>query len=104
MVLNVSSRYGTSTSSNDRNNIINFANTFQRKDLNVKNLTFEEEDKNNKIKNENGTIKDEEQTELRTIISNNLPFTIVIPRQQGSKEADNGVRKYNLKRSVRGTR
>ncbi len=70
--------------------------------MGVKNLTFEEEDGNNKIKDENEVIEDKEQVELRAVIFNNLPFTIVIPRRQESKKADNNARKYNLRRSVKG--
>jgi len=72
--------------------------------LSVKNLAFEGEDKNNKIKNKDRVIEDEEQTKLRAIIPNNLPFIIVIPRRQESKEADNNTRKYNLKKLVKGIR
>ena len=72
--------------------------------MSVKNLTFEREDRNNKIKSEDGAIKNEKQTKLRAVISNNLPFTIVIPRRQESKKTDNNTRKYNLRRSVRGIR
>ncbi len=72
--------------------------------MDVENLIFEEEDRNNKVKDKNRIIKDEKQTELRVVISNNLLFTIVISRRQGNKEADNDARRYNLRRSVRGTR
>ncbi len=72
--------------------------------MGVENLVFEEEDRNNKVEGENKIIKNKEQTELRVVISNNLPFTIVIPRQQGSKGAYNNTRRYNLRRLVRGIR
>ena len=98
------SRYGTPASFGGENDIVNFANAFQGEDLNVENLVFEKEDKNNKIKDEDGAIKDEEQAELRAAISNNLPFTIVIPRRQGSKKTNNNTRKYDLKRLARETR
>ncbi len=104
MILDVSSRYKTSTPSNGEDDVVNFANTFQEEDLNVENLTFEEENKNNKIKDEDRIIKDEEQIKLRATIPNNLPFTIIISRRQGNKEADNNARKYNLKRLARKTK
>jgi len=57
----VSSKYRASTFSNNKDNdIVNFADAFQEKHLNVKNLTFEEKDKNNKIKDKNKIIKDED--------------------------------------------
>src|SRR6266511_3871681 len=65
VILDVSSRYKTSTPSNGEDDVVNFANTFQEEDLNVENLTFEEENKNNKIKDEDRIIKDEEQIKLR---------------------------------------
>jgi len=86
MILDVSSRHRTPVPSNNRDNIVNFADAFQKQDLDVKNLAFEGENKNNKIKSEDGAIKDEKQTELRAAIPNNLPFTIIIPRRQGSKQ------------------
>ena len=55
----MSSRHKTSAPSDSRNNIVNFADAFQGEDLDVKNLTFEKKDKNNKIKGEDKTIKDE---------------------------------------------
>ena len=63
--------------------------------MRVKNLIFEGENKNNKVENKNRVIKDKEQAKLRVIISNNLPFAIVISRRQGSKKADNNIRRYN---------
>ena len=77
---------------------------FKKKDLNVKNLTFEKENKNDKIKDKNGAIKNKKQTKLRATISNNLPFTIAIPRRQGSKRAHNNTRKYNLKKLTKKTK
>ncbi len=41
---------------------------------------------------------------MRVIISNNLLFTVVISRRQGSKKADNNAKRYNLRRLVRGIR
>jgi len=49
--------------------------------LGVKNLVFKEEDGNNKVEDEDKIIKDEEQVELRIIISDNLLFTVVISRR-----------------------
>jgi len=72
--------------------------------LSVENLIFEGEGGNDEVKDENRVIKDEEQTKLRIIISNNLPFTIVIPRRQRNKETDNNAKKYNLRGLARGTR
>ncbi len=69
--------------------------------MGVKNLIFEGENRNNKVENENKIIKDKEQAELRAVISDNLPFIIVISRRQGSKGVDNNMRKYNLRRLVR---
>ncbi len=60
IILDVFSRYRTPASFNNRDNIVNFADAFQEKDLDVKNLIFEGEDKNNKIKDEDRVIKDEE--------------------------------------------
>src|SRR6266498_3827417 len=97
IVLDVFNRHETSAPSNSENNIVNFADAFQGEDLCVKNLVFEKENRNDEVKNENKAIKNEKQTELRAIISNNLPFTIVIPRRQGSKKANNNTRRYNLK-------
>ena len=104
MVLDVFSRYGTSVSSDGGDDVVNFADIFQGEDLSVKNLIFEGEGGNNKVEDEDRVIKNEEQTELRTTIPNNLPFTIVIPRRQRSKKIDNNTRKYNLKRSIKGIR
>jgi len=57
----VFSRHGASASSDNRDSdIVNFANTFQGEDLDVKNLAFEKEDRNNKIEDEDGVIEDEE--------------------------------------------
>ncbi len=53
-------RYRTSAPSNGGDDIVNFADAFQREDLGVKNLIFEGEDKNDKVENEDGAIKDEE--------------------------------------------
>ncbi len=100
----MSSRHGTPAPFDDRDNIVNFADVFQGEDLGVKNLAFEREDGNNKIKSEDGVIKDEEQIKLRATISNNLPFTIIIPRQQEIKETNNNIKRYNLRRSARGIR
>ncbi len=69
--------------------------------MSVKNLIFEGEDGNNKIEDENGVIKDKKQAELRVVISNNLLFTIAIPRRQESKRAHNSARRYNLRRLVK---
>ena len=80
MVLDVSSKHKTPASSGGGDDIVNFADAFQKQDLDVKNLAFEGENKNNKIKSEDGAIKDEKQTELRAAIPNNLPFAIVISR------------------------
>ncbi len=82
----MSNRHRTPTPSNDGDDIVNFADAFQEEDLGVKNLTFEKKDENDEIKDEDRAIKDEKQTELRATISNNLSFTIVIPRRQGSKQ------------------
>ncbi len=59
MILDVFNKHKTPASSNNKNNIVNFADAFQEEDLNIKNLIFEEENKNNKIKDENKIIKDE---------------------------------------------
>ena len=48
--------------------------------MGVKNLTFEKEGGNDEIKDEDRVIKDEEQVKLRVVISDDLPFTIVISR------------------------
>ncbi len=72
----------------DGDDVVNFADAFQGEDLSVEDLVFEGEDGNDKIENEDGVIKNEEQAELRVIIFNNLLFIIVISRRQGSKEAD----------------
>jgi len=72
--------------------------------LGVENLAFEEEDRNDKVKDEDRVIKNEKQAELRVVIFNNLPFTIIISRRQKSKKTNNNTRKYNLKRLVRGTK
>src|SRR6266498_415793 len=83
IILDVFSRYRTPALFNDGDNdIVNFADAFQGEDLGVKNLAFEREDRNNKVKDENKIIKNKKQTELRAAISNNLPFTIVISRRQ----------------------
>jgi len=78
----MSSRYRAPAPSNDGDSdIVNFADAFQEEDLNIKNLIFEREDRNNKIKDEDRVIKNEEQIELQAVISNTLPFTIVISRR-----------------------
>ncbi len=59
MILDVSSRYGTPAFSDNGDDIINFADAFQGKDLGVENLAFEGEDGNNKIEGEDRAIKDE---------------------------------------------
>ena len=101
MILDVSSRYWTPAFSDNGDDIINFADAFQGKDLGVENLAFEEEDRNDKVKDEDRVIKNEKQAELRVVIFNNLPFTIIISRRQRSKEADNSAKKYNLTRLIR---
>ncbi len=60
IIFDVFSRYGTSTPFNNENDVVNFADAFQEEDLDVKNLAFEGEDENDKIKNEDRIIKDEE--------------------------------------------
>jgi len=100
----VSSRHGTPAPFNNEDDVVNFADAFQEEDLGVENLTFEEEDGNDEVEGEDGAIKDEEQAELRAVIPDNLPLAVVIPRRQGSKEADNGARRYNLRRSARRAR
>ncbi len=61
MILDVSSRYKTPAPSDNKDNeIVNFADAFQREDLSVKNLVFEGEDKNNKVEGEDRIIKNEE--------------------------------------------
>ncbi len=60
VVLDVSSRYGTSAPSDGGDNVINFADAFQGEDLGVENLIFEGEDGNDKIEGQDGVIKDEE--------------------------------------------
>ena len=72
--------------------------------MGVKNLIFKREDRNDEIKDQDGVIKDEEQIKLRAVISDNLLFTIVISRRQGSKEINNNTRRYDLRRLVRGIR
>ncbi len=105
MILDVSSKHKTpAPSGNKDNDIVNFADAFQRENLDIKNLAFEEEDKNDEVEGEDRTIKDEKQAELRTTIPNDLPFAVVIPRRQGSKKTNNSARRYNLRRSARGTR
>ncbi len=105
IILDVSSRYRTpAPSDSEDDSIVNFADAFQGEDLDVKNLAFEEEDRNDEVEGEDRVIKDKEQIELRVVISNNLPFTIVISRRQGSKRIDNSARKYDLRRLVRGIR
>jgi len=64
-----------------KNDIVNFADTFQKEDLGVKNLIFEKENKNDKVEDEDRVIKDKKKTELRVVIFNNLLFTIVISRR-----------------------
>ena len=101
MVLDVSSSYRTPAPSGGGDNIVNFADAFQGEDLGVKNLTFEGEDGNDEVEGEDGVIEDEEQIKLRVVISNNLSFTVVISRRQGSKKTNNNTRRYNLKRLVK---
>jgi len=60
VVLDVSSRHGTSVPSGDKDDIVNFAGVFQGEDLGVENLAFEGEDGNDKVEGEDGTIKNEE--------------------------------------------
>ncbi len=81
MVLDVSSRHGTSVSSGGGDNIVNFADAFQGKDVGVENLAFEGENENDKVEGEDEVIKNEEQAELRAVIPDNLPFVVVIPRR-----------------------
>jgi len=101
----VSSRYRTLISfSGEDSDVVNFADAFQEKDLDVKNLIFEGEDRNNKIKSENKVIKDKKQTKLRAAIPNNLSFTIAISRRQGSKGAHNNTKKYDLRRLAKKTK
>ncbi len=54
--------------------------------MGVENLVFEGEDGNDEVEGEDGVIEDEEQVELRVVIFDDLPFTIVISRRQGSKQ------------------
>ena len=56
----MSNRYKTPTSSDNENDVVNFADAFQKEDLDIKNLIFKEENRNDKIKNEDRIIKDEE--------------------------------------------
>jgi len=56
VVLDVSSRHGTPAFFDDRNDVVNFADVLEE-DLDVENLVFEEENRNNKIKNEKKIIK-----------------------------------------------
>jgi len=72
--------------------------------LGVENLVFKGEGGNDKIEGEDGVIEDEEQAELRVVIFDNLSFAVVISRRQGSKEADNDTRRYDLRRSIKGIR
>ncbi len=60
MILDVSSRYGTSASSGGGDNVVNFVDAFQEEDLGVKNLVFEREDGNDKVEDEDRVIKDKE--------------------------------------------
>jgi len=53
----VSSRYKTPVFFSDGDNIVNFADAFQKEDLNVKNLVFKRKDKNDEVENENKVIK-----------------------------------------------
>ncbi len=105
MVLDVSSRHGApAPSGGGDGDVVNFADAFQGEDLGVENLAFEGEDGNDEIEGEDGAIEDKEQAELRAAIPDNLPFTIAIPRRQGSKGAHNSARRYDLRRLARGTR
>ncbi len=58
VVLDVSSRHGTPAFFDDRNDVVNFADVLEE-DLDVENLVFEEENRNNKIKSEDVVIEDE---------------------------------------------
>ncbi len=61
MILDVSSRHRVPAPFNNKDgDIVNFANAFQEKDLGVENLAFKGENRNNKIKNEDRVIEDEE--------------------------------------------
>jgi len=55
----VFSRHGTPAPSDNRNNIVNFADAFQGENLDVKNLTFKKKGGNDEIKDEDRVIKDE---------------------------------------------
>src|SRR6266536_6567557 len=46
IILDVFSRYGMSAFFNNKDDIVNFADAFQKEDLRVKNLIFEEKNKN----------------------------------------------------------
>ena len=59
MVLDVSYKYKTPTSSDGGDNIVNFADAFQGEDLGVKNLAFKGENRNDKVEDEDRVIKDE---------------------------------------------
>src|SRR6266536_1169636 len=59
VILDVSNRYKTPTSSDNENDVVNFADAFQKEDLDIKNLVFKKEDRNNKIEDEDRVIKDE---------------------------------------------
>ncbi len=86
VVLDVSSRHGTPAPSGGGDDIVNFADAFQGEDLGVENLAFEGEDRNDEVEGEDGVIEDEEQAKLRAAIPDDLPFTIIISRRQGSKQ------------------
>jgi len=77
----VSNRYETPVFFGGGDDIVNFADAFQGEDLGVENLVFKGEDRNDEVENEDGVIEDEEQVKLRAVISNNLPFVVVIPRR-----------------------
>ena len=102
VILDVFSRHGTPAPSDNRDSdIVNFANTFQGEDLDVKNLAFEGKNRNDEVEGEDKTIKNKKQAELRAAISDNLSFTVVIPRRQENKRVDNNTRRYNLKKSIK---
>ncbi len=61
VILDVSSRYkAPALFDNKDSDIVNFANAFQKKDLCVKNLTFEGEDRNDEVEDEDRVIEDKE--------------------------------------------
>ena len=54
------SRYGTSASSDGGDDVVNFADAFQKEDLGVENLIFKGEDENDEIEDKDRVIKDKE--------------------------------------------